>query len=206
MPLPPLCRCLAAVCLAALAASACGRRPLSNFPPRNPSICCYGDSLVAGVGAASPQDSYPAQLGRLLDRPVTALGRSGDTTGAALARLPEVEKGQFGIVIVTLGGNDILQQERWADSERHYREIFGRLRANGAVVVFTAVTGPLHSGLEQRYRPLCDEYGVLFVPDIMRGIIGDTSLKADGIHPNAAGYKIVAQRVQRALRDARLVP
>jgi len=93
--------------------SGCGRDvQLKNFPPQNRTICCFGDSLVYGTGASSTKESYPSVLGEITGLEVTNWGTPGDTTAQALPKCNEIPKQSFGIVIVTLGGNDILQRVR----------------------------------------------------------------------------------------------
>ena len=49
---------------------------LTNAPPKNQRIACFGDSLVAGVGASQPANSYPGQLATLLGREVRGYGKA----------------------------------------------------------------------------------------------------------------------------------
>ncbi len=83
---------------------------ITNFPPRNGPIIAFGDSLTAGVGASMGQ-SFPSQLARRADVSIVNAGISGDTTRDALERLErDVLERDPSVVIVWLGGNDILQR------------------------------------------------------------------------------------------------
>lgn len=199
------CLSMLAMILAGALLTACGKPRLKNAPPRNLDVCCFGDSLVSGVGAPTPEQSYPGQLADLIERQVTAWGRPGDTAGQALKRLEGFSQQEFGLVVVTLGGNDIIQRRQWADTEGHLREVFRGIQATGAVVAFTGVTGPLNPTRNGLYKKLCRQEGVLFIPEIMDGILANPELKADEIHPNAAGYRLIAERVAAGLREAGLV-
>jgi lysophospholipase L1-like esterase len=202
LPLPT--RLLLLVALLLVVGCNRNRWPLTNAPPRATTIACFGDSLVAGVGAPAGE-SYPAQLAKRLDRPVAAHGKSGDTTADALPKAAGVAQRGYGIIVVTLGGNDILQRVQWSETERNLRQLFRDLQQGGAVVVFTGVTGPLNPSRNRLYRDLCREAGVLYIPEILDGILNNTDLKADEVHPNARGYQLMAERVATALQQAGLL-
>ncbi len=181
----------------------CGRE-LANVPPRNTIICCFGDSLVSGVGAKEAE-SYPAHLAQITGRPVQAWGTSGDTTSDGVAKLARFAGSEFGIVIVTLGGNDILQRKPWDETRANLETIFQTLIDSGAVVVFTGITGPLNPTRNREYGKLCKAYGVLYIPEILDGIRNRDELMSDAIHPNADGYRRMAERIARELQQAGLL-
>jgi acyl-CoA thioesterase-1 len=180
---------------------------LANTPPQNLRICCFGDSLVEGVGAGGAENKYPAVLDSLLPghHEVVAWGTSGDTTADGLNKLPMFADQEFGIIVVTLGGNDILQRVHWDTTKANLHSLFQKLTGTGAVVVFTGVTGPLNPTRNSHYAKICKAEGVLLVPEILDGILNNSDLKADEIHPNAAGYRLMAERVAAALADASLL-
>jgi acyl-CoA thioesterase I len=189
-----------------LLASCGGPVELANIPPQNTQICCFGDSLVAGVGAGGNQHSYPAVLDTLLpDNEVVTLGKSGDTTADGLSKVAMFANKRFGVIVVTLGGNDILQRVHWDTTKANLHSLFQELKKTGAVVVFTGVTGPLNPTRNSHYARICEVEGVLLVPEILGGILSNSDLKADEVHPNADGYRIMAERVATALREAGLI-
>ncbi|MDX9979030.1 MAG: GDSL-type esterase/lipase family protein [Lentisphaeria bacterium] len=175
--------------------------PIRNLPVGPGPIVCYGDSLVSGVGASSSRQTYPAQLGQLLGRPVQAQGTPGETTAGALASLRDGDGPKDApLVVVTLGGNDILARTRLSVTEANLAEIFDLLHARGAVVAFTAIESPLSGQRGRSLAKLCRRHGVILVPDLLGDILGEDELMADPIHPNDAGYAIVAERIATALR------
>lgn len=183
--------------------------PLVN-PPHGPltgPLLCVGDSLVAGTGAETPDESYPGQLARLLTPlQVGAAGFPGDTAADSWRRVREHPRFAAAIVIVTTGGNDLLERRPWAATEPALDALFRELQERGALVVYTGVEPPFGWRLRWRQRALCRRRGVLFVPDILDGIFTDPALKADPIHPNGAGYAVMAERVASVLRRRGLVP
>lgn len=175
---------------------------IRNARPRSGPIVCFGDSLTRGSGA-EPAESYPAVLGELLGREVLNRGRDGETSESALERLEEeVLAVSPAIVIVTLGGNDMLRQLPTATTLRSLREIFARLLDAGAMVVFLAIDPPLVGGERMKQvSELSRELGVLYVDSAMDGLWSSPRLMSDRIHPNAAGYRLVAERVRDVLKE-----
>lgn len=177
------------------------RWPIRNLPVASGPVVCFGDSLVSGVGASSASDTYPAQLGPLLGCEVVADGVPGHTTADGLVRLQDGKGPQdAALVIVTLGGNDMLGRIPLATTVENLRRIFDLLQAQGCVVAFTVVESPLSGGRGKALTQLCKRHGVIVVPDLLGGILSNGKLKDDPIHPNDAGYAIVAERVATVIR------
>jgi lysophospholipase L1-like esterase len=171
-----------------------------NDRPGPGPIVCFGDSLTSGYGA-DPAQSYPAVLRRLLARDVVNRGRNGDTAAASLERIDEVLSLGPSVVVLTLGGNDMLQRVPIEQTVAALRGIFDRLLAAGSMVVFLGIDPPLASRARMdAIRALCRERGVLWIGHAMDGLWGDRTRMADEIHPNAAGYRVIAERVAEALR------
>lgn len=180
--------------------SAPERWAVRNAPARSGVVVAFGDSLTAGFGAA-PQESYPAELERLLGREIVNRGRNGDTAADALARLEsDVLVLDPSLVLVTLGGNDVMRRVPVEETVSSLREIFTRLTARGAMVVYLGIDPPfVGPARTDAIRELCRELGVLHVDRVMAGLWGDPARMADRIHPNAAGYRVMAERVHEAL-------
>ncbi len=50
------------------------------------------------------------------------------------------------------------------------------------------------------YEALARRKGAVLVPDWIAGIYSDPALTSDALHPNAAGYGVMAARVAEALK------
>jgi len=170
---------------------------LENFPVSDGNVICFGDSLVTGVGMKKAGGSYPHHLQNLLPRKtkVVAIGHPGRTAEEALQLLQSSRYMAGSTAIVTLGGNDILRHIPWMQTEAALREIFLFFQERGAMVVFTGVRGPLGGERGRQYLALCRQTGVVLVPDVLKGILGDPQLMADPVHPNSDGYRVMAKRV-----------
>jgi lysophospholipase L1-like esterase len=129
-------------------------------------------------------------------------GVPGDTTDLALARLqPDVLDDDPRIVIVCLGGNDGLQGVPIDKTFANLMQIVESIQQRGALVVLVGVrSASVTDQYDKRFRALARQKGCVFVPNILRGILSDPSLRSDQIHPNDAGYRIIAQRIAEAVK------
>jgi acyl-CoA thioesterase I len=165
-------------------------------------IVFFGDSLVRGVGASGGGDLV-AVLQSRLGMPIVNAGRSGDTTASALTRLDEEVLAQEpGVVMVLLGGNDVLERVPRSDTFRNLGEIIDRIEAKGARPLLVGIQGNAFGDpYRSAFDALAEEKRVAYVPDILRGVFNDPDLMSDPIHPNDAGYVKMADRIEPALRE-----
>ena len=166
----------------------------------NQTIICFGDSLTYGTGAGKGMD-YPSQLSKLIGRPVVNAGVPGDTTARALNRLDrDVISKNPGLVLITLGGNDLKNGVSRDTAFSNLKQIVESIMDGGAGVIIGGLKFPFRDrGYGQGYKELADETGALLIPDIFEGIMGNRKLMSDPIHPNDAGYKLIAQRFYEAM-------
>jgi acyl-CoA thioesterase I len=108
------------------------------------------------------------------------------------------------IVIITLGGNDMLRRLPITETVSSLRKIFERTLAAHAMVVFLAIHPPfVNDERMTEVKELCRELGVLYVDSVMDGMWRNRRVMSDDIHPNAAGYRLMAERVRDALGERR---
>lgn len=178
----------------ALAFCVAGCRDLPpNLDSRGTTIVCLGDSITAGVGAGDAP-TYPDLLAERLGVEVVNAGVPGDTAEGALARLPQALAEDPWLVIVEVGGNDILRRVPRAQTEAALRGLVEGVLAAGAVPMLVEIHAPF-GGLGAVFARLGDEYDVPVVEDVLPDILRDDALKSDPIHPNAAGYRQLAEAV-----------
>jgi acyl-CoA thioesterase-1 len=191
--------------VAAMSATGC-RHPPPNLDSPGSAVVCLGDSIAAGVGAA-PGRGFPEVLAQRLGREVINDGVPGDTAADGLARLPQVLAQDPWLVIVELGGNDILRQVPIEQTEEALGEILRRLLAARVLPVVVAVGGPFGGSHGAMFERLAKRYRVPLVRDALRQILFDPSLKADEVHPNDRGHArladAVAATVEPLLRERR---
>jgi acyl-CoA thioesterase-1 len=187
--------------IAALPAEAAASKP--SVPLR---IVAFGDSLTSGHRL--PQgDAYPAVIQKKLKAaglPFTIInhGVSGDTTSRALRRLDRALAEKPQIVIVELGVNDGLRGVPVPEIKANLETIIAAAQEQGAVVLLCAMEAlPLNGwqytiAFHQMYEELAMKYGVPMVPFLMNGVLGNRDLIGDdGVHPNAAGARYIAETV-----------
>jgi len=169
---------------------------IRNLHSAGESIICFGDSLTEGVGASAGED-YPSALSRQLGSPVINAGVRGDTTTAALERLAdEVLNKNPRLVIVLLGGNDFLRQRSRRETRQNLEEIVRRVQAHGAMVVIAGIRlGVFGDDYGEIFEQTAKQFGALYIPQVMKGILTNSSLRSDPIHPNGAGYRLIADRI-----------
>lgn len=188
---------------AVLLLAACERAP--TLPKLSPHdvIVAFGDSLTHGTGA-SDDTAYPAVLATLTGRTVINAGVPGDTTTSAQQRLPAVlAEHQPRLVLLCLGGNDMLRKHPAAAIENNLRLLVQTIRSSGAEVMLIAVPEPkLFGGTPDFYSRIAKEMQLPLEDDIFSEVLKDNRLKSDPIHANAAGYRVVAERLAEFLRDA----
>jgi lysophospholipase L1-like esterase len=179
----------------------CGPQPVANRDSRGTVIVCFGDSLTAGTGA-EPGEDYPSILRAKVGLPVINAGIQGDTTAAALERLDrDVLRRDPKIVIITLGGNDFLLKLPRDETLKNMAAIVDRSQAKGAMVVWAAVkAGLFGDAYGDDLKKLAHQKRFLLIPDILKGIFFEPKYKSDQIHPNAEGYKIMAERIYGKIR------
>jgi lysophospholipase L1-like esterase len=165
------------------------------------NIICFGDSITFGYGVA-PGEDYPSVLDKMtIDIPVINAGIDGDTSAEALKR---IESDVFDrdplLVIIEFSGNDFLRQIPKETTVHNIKEMVRRAQARKAMVAIVDISAGLFlRDYRVAFNSLAKEEGAIFVPSVLSGIITNPSMKSDFIHPNADGYKIIAQRVYRAI-------
>jgi acyl-CoA thioesterase-1 len=198
----------------ARAADSVGIPSADTLPPTpyTQSVVFLGTSLTAGLGL-DPDQAYPAVIQRKLDslklpwRAVNA-GVSGETSAGALRRLDWVLRDRPAILVVETGANDMLRGEDLDSTGANLEAIVRRSRAADAGVTIVLAGMEAAPNLGPRYaaqfralfRDLAARERLAFIPFLLQGVGGVDSLnQADGIHPTAAGARIVADNVWRVL-------
>lgn len=176
-----------------------------GIKPLNPQsvVLAFGDSLTHGTGAAGGQ-SYPDVLSGLLGREVINVGIPGEVSAAGLKRLPSVmEKYKPTLVILCHGGNDFLRRLDQANTSSNLEAMITLIRSHGADVVLVGVP-KLGFGLQvpELYSQIADKYKVPLQKEILLDLLGDNSLKSDSIHPNATGYRLMAEAIYELISKA----
>ena len=192
----------------------------------NRPIVCFGDSLTEGYGASRPgtvdkSKSYPAFLQNKVTVPVENAGISGDTAAGALARMDrDVLSRDPQAVIILLGANDFFRLRPARETKQDLQAIINKLKTGDREIYLASFIGDSawedailgiipnfilidHVALFADYKKMFAELSsenkeLTFIPNIWTGVWGIHM--SDPIHPNAAGYEIMANTIFNAIK------
>ncbi|MGB5230071.1 MAG: arylesterase [Desulfoprunum sp.] len=177
------------------------------------TIVAVGDSLTAGYGIEEGE-AYPALVEKALRAEgmkvqVVNAGVSGETSSGTLARLDWVLTLDPDIVILETGANDGLRGLDTTMVRDNLEQIIDLLQQRDIVVILAGMKmvwnlGPAYTGEFNRIFPdLAAKKGLIFMPFFLQGVATDPALnRDDGIHPNPAGHRIIADNILPFVREA----
>lgn len=175
-----------------------------------PRVVFLGDSLTAGLGVAQ-SEAFPALVGEKLraaglDAHVVNAGISGDTAAGGRSRLDWALEGDVRVLVLALGANDGLRGNPVRAMKTDLQAIIRQAKARGITVLLLGMEAPPNFGPEytaefrEAFRDLAGDEDVAFVPFFLDGVAGEPAFnQGDGLHPNAAGARRIADTVWTAL-------
>ena len=198
MPVP---RLVIAIALAAAAAAGCGDSARLARLTDDAVVLAYGDSLTFGTGADEAQ-SYPAQLEALIGRRVVRAGVPGEASAQALARLPAaLDEHAPRLLLLCIGGNDFLRRLGNQQAEKNVRAMVQLAKSRGVEVLLIGTPEPGVTVTPPGfYAAIANDFALPYEEAAIGEVLRNASLKADPIHPNAAGYRVIAERIAERLR------
>lgn len=189
--------------LSCICISGCAGK-VKNAGSGGSDIICFGNSITYGQGAEADQ-AYPFFLGEMVQRNVINSGVPGETTEDALERLDkDVLEADPYMVIIEFGANDYFRRLPKQRTIDNLEAMIDRIHQRGAMVALCDISGGSLLGIYNVYhdelKELAERKQAIFVPYLMKGIMTDPDLRSDKVHPNPEGYKIIAQRVYKAIK------
>ena len=179
-----------------------------------PVVLCFGTSLTAGLGLA-PEEAYPALLQRKADSAglkyrIVNAGVSGETSAAGLRRIDWLlgQPQRVAVLLLELGANNALRGQDLGAAKRDLQAIIDRTRARfpDVRIVVAGMAAPPNLGarytreFREMFVDLARANHAALIPFLLEGVAGDPELnQTDGIHPTAAGERIVADNVWTVL-------
>lgn len=173
-----------------------------------PTVVFLGNSLTAGLGV-DPAAAYPSLVQEEIDRAgfgfrVVNAGVSGETTAGGLARIGWIVEQEPSVLVVALGANDALRGVPPAVVQDNLRGIVETARdaLPEVEIVIAGMVAPPNMG-----EAYADEFAAVFpdvarstestlIPFLLAGVAADPELnQMDGIHPTAAGHRVMASTV-----------
>lgn len=183
----------------------CGDKVVVNKLPKGAKVVALGDSLTYGYGAERGQD-YPSVLSKKTAWQIDNMGINGDTSADVLARLDKVMQKSPRLVLLGIGGNDVLRRVPSDKTTHNITQIIKRLQDGGIQVVLIAqphlsVSVAFGKASDNPiYQKIATNTQVPLVAKLWSNILSDKSLKSDQIHANAQGYAYFAEGIYKALQ------
>jgi acyl-CoA thioesterase-1 len=180
---------------------------------RTPVVLFFGTSLTAGYGL-SPEQAFPALIEKLADSaklPIKAVnaGLSGETTAGAARRIDWVLRTAADVVVIEAGANDALRGLPPKSARQNLQSVIAAVRKKQpqAQIVLVQMEAPPNYGpaytksFREVYSEVAREENIPLIPFLLAGVAGISRLnQADGVHPNLAGERIVADNIWKGLK------
>ncbi len=177
-----------------------------------PAVLFLGTSLTAGLGL-DPDEAFPALIAQRIDSAglpfrVVNAGVSGETSAGGLARIDWLLRQPVAVLVLELGANDGLRGQDPDAMRRNIQQIIDRTRAAhpDARIVIAGMQAPPNMGgfytdaFREVFPAIARANGAALIPFLLQDVAGHRRLnQADGIHPTAAGQRIVAENVWKVL-------
>ena len=177
------------------------------------TVLFFGNSLAAGYGV-EPSQAFPALIGEKIDSAglnytVVNAGLSGETTAGGKSRIGWVLRQPVAVFVLELGGNDGLRGLPLSATRQNLQAIMDTVRRKSpqAVIVLAGMQIPPNLGTDytrefrELFKELADKNKAILIPFLLESVGGVPKLnQSDGIHPNPAGHKIVAETVWGVIR------
>ncbi len=175
---------------------------IQTLHPRD-SILAFGDSLTYGYNA-KPTESYPAILSTMTGLNVINEGIPAETSQGGLKRLPQLLKDpSIKLMILCIGGNDMMQQISMDVLKNNLKTMIQMAKEKGIDVLLISVPNFTLFGLSplSLYEEIANEENVPLISGLLADILSNPSLKSDQIHPNALGYRQMAENIYENLKE-----
>jgi len=166
-------------------------------------ILAFGDSITYGYGE-SENESYPYLLSQITKTQVVNAGINGDTSRDGLQRLPALlEDNSIKLILLCFGGNDILQKVPLGELKSNLKKMIQVAKAKNIDVILISVPkiSPLGLSSINLYSTVADEENIELMDDVLVHVLSRSLLKNDYIHPNAKGYKYMADEIHKHLKS-----
>jgi acyl-CoA thioesterase-1 len=180
---------------------------------RNPVVLFFGTSLTAGLGL-DPDQAFPALIEKKAaaeGSPIKVVnaGLSGETTAGAARRIDWVLRTPVDLVVIEGGANDALRGLAPDAARANLEQVIATVRRKqpSAKIVLIQMEAPPNFGpaytrsFRTIYSEIAKKENIPLLPFLLSGVAGIPRLnQADGVHPNFAGERIVADNLWRALK------
>jgi acyl-CoA thioesterase I len=194
-------------------------KPAAKEKQEMKTILFFGNSLTAGYGL-DPSEAFPALIQQKIDSlalpyKVVNAGNSGETSSGGRNRIDWLLRQQVDVFVLELGANDGLRGIPVKETRQNLQVIIDKVKAKypQAQLVLLGMEIPPNMGGQYAaefrviFRQLATKNNMAFVPFLLEGVGGVRDLNLpDGIHPTAAGHRILANNVWEVLEGVLSAP
>ena len=194
-----------------------------NHPDATLRILFLGDSTAVGTGAQSNTESVAGWFGQDFPQAhIRNISRNGEKLAGLIKNFPASNE-SYNLVVLQIGGNDIMRLTRLTDIDKNLSIAIDRAKAiadhvvimhSGDVGLAPIFSWPLNRLYTSRTKALRDIYiktakekGVMYV-DLFQERRDDVFLKdiskfysPDHLHPSGQGYRFWYQQIRRTLNE-----
>ncbi|SMF34197.1 arylesterase [Pseudobacteriovorax antillogorgiicola] len=169
-------------------------------------ILALGDSLTFGY-EVEEEHTWPKLLEKKLGVPIINGGTAGATSAFGLPTLRfHLKRYTPDLVIYALGANDGLRGLDPKVTQKNIEEAVKLCQEKGIKLVLLGMKAPPNYGktfpanFEAIYPTVAKKYDIPLMPFMLENVAGQKKLnQPDGIHPNAEGYKIIAENIYKVV-------
>lgn len=188
-------------CIAGMAIELPRWRVAPLEPAQFTRLYVIGDSLSAG--ATRDERTWTQIFAANHPVELIDLSRAGETVNSACEQAAKIEPGPA-VVILEIGGNDLLGETTAADFERGLSQLLEQAHQPGKqLVMFELPLPPLGYRFGWIQRRLAAQYNVRLIPKrVLADVIGGTGHTSDGLHLSEAGHRRMAGWVWHMTENA----
>jgi acyl-CoA thioesterase-1 len=160
------------------------------------NLYIIGDSIAAGIGGQNEQ-TWPKVLQQKYDVKVLNLAIAGATVRSAARKQATKVNRENSIVLLEIGGNDILQSNGTQIFNEGLRSILEQITSkNRLIVMLELPVLPWQSNYLKIQRKLAKDFNVILVPRrFFVSILSEKSATLDGIHLSETGHELMADEL-----------
>ncbi len=175
----------------------------SLVPASSRSLTVIGDSVTAGMGAGDKSVRWPTLLAKDHNLNIQDISHPGETVASAL-KWAKSQQILSPVVILEIGGNDLLGDTTSAQFSRDLDALLGYVSAPGRqVIMFELPLPPLRNEYGRIQRSLARKHDVALVPKrVFLSILAANDSTVDTIHLTQAGHHRMATTVWGVVRSA----
>lgn len=171
-------------------------------PAGRPTLYIFADSVTAGMGDTSTE-TWPRLLARSQSIDVQDHSQMGAKVGSMLRKAEKLSLGD-GIILLEIGGNDLLGSTSIAEFDRDLEKLLVKICGPGRIVImFELPLPPFSNEFGRIQRRLAKNYQVHLIPKrIFVSVLTTNKATVDQVHLSPYGHELMAETVWSLIQPA----